>query len=63
MFPKENESNKHTESVHTKKNQTAVDHKCEKFSYWTIIAVNYLEHMFNTHTPYTSANTLKGLNL
>ena len=46
MFPKENENNKHTEEDHT-----AVGHKCEVFSYRTILAVYYLEYMFNTHTP------------
>ena len=51
MFPKENESNKHRESVHREEDQIAVNHKCEEFSYRTILAVNYVEHMFNTHTP------------
>ena len=41
MFPKENENNKHTEEDHT-----AVGHKCEEFSYRTILAVIYVQHSY-----------------
>ena len=50
MFPKDKESNKPTESVHTGEDHTADDHKCEECSYRTNLAANYLQHMFNTHT-------------
>ena len=51
MFPKEKETNKHTENVHTGEDHTAADHKCEECSYKTNLAANYLQHSFNAHTP------------
>ena len=45
MFPKEKESNKHAESVHTGEDHTAGDFKCEECSYRNIFAANCLQRM------------------
>ena len=63
MFPKEKASKKHTESVYTVEDYTAGHHAFEECSYRTNLAANRLQHMFNTHTPQTLVNTLKGPNL
>ena len=46
MFPKENESYKHTESVPTEDNHTAVDHKYEEFSY-SKLSSTYVQHSYS----------------